>query len=437
MNATTLDATPAPADQSATGTNPAATTSSEWDIPEHRLAAFKDKIAAANKRLARTGIDARFEATYHQYDKAETINGHTITRPYVLCTLNEFRLTIGNYTFMAALIAEEAGYVVACAPGQSLHGWTRPNHEEATCQHCNTARPRTRLYVVRNDDTGIITQLGHTCIALYTGINPKGLWALTFAEDLNDFANKSDEDEDAAADAQFFAVGRGYGADISTVLALAYALTNGGIAYISTARAAETDRTSTASAVRHQLFSKRTYMSCEQLTRMEAIDTEAATVRNNTELMTSIRAAAQTINTATDYGQNMHVILQGEYVSSRSIGTLASLVAVYARAKADEVERQARPTPNTPHLADEGTKLTDLQLTVKTIRQRDNHYGTSTYVTGYAPTGHLIGWKASKALDYEPGTTLNIKTAIVKEHTEYQGTPQTVITRARIAQTEN
>ena len=50
--------------------------------------------------------------------------------------------------------------------------------------------------------------------------------------------------------------------------------------------------------------------------------------------MAEVKAAADSLNSDSDYGQNMNIVLAAEtgFVSSKNVGTLGSLVSVYHRA---------------------------------------------------------------------------------------------------------
>ena len=58
-------------------------------------------------------------------------------------------------------------------------------------------------------------------------------------------------------------------------------------------------------------------------------------------------------------------------------------------------------------------------------------------MVGVTPDGHVVTWNASKDLDVEAGDTLVLSAATVKAHENYQGTDQTVLTRAVVAETRH
>lgn len=402
----------------------------EWEIPAYNLDAFKAKIAQANGKLARAGLDARFEVTYTPFDVKRTVtppNYHperqvigqrlpVVIEPWVRAMLTgPLTLRHGHFTFVARLVAEEAGITVHSAPGQELGGYAPKDTTE--CDHCGVDRARTRLYLIRDERDGSIIQLGHSCIELYTGIAPKGLWALAFDEELDAFREPSDGGFSE----------RALGAAVDSVLAYAYAHTNQGRNYIP----ANADGISTAGRVRTSLFGDTRRLREQERRYYQDKACEAATYLDDTKLLDAIKASVTETAADTDYGRNLRVILAGESVSGRNVGILASLVKVYARKKQIEAERKANPIAK-GFIGEVKQRIKNISLRLTTVRETDGNYGTTTLFIGRTDDGHIVKWFASGTFTYEVGDTLNLDAATVKAHEVYEGLDQTVITRAKI-----
>lgn len=420
----------------------------EWTVefPAYRLDKFIAKMNTANKRLARAGADCQFTYATEQFMAKKTVGGielddgtrmfgTVVEEPWVRATLPEVNLTLGDYTFVASLIREEAGYTVHCAPGQDLSTWARPDADDVHCDHCETNRNRARLYVIRENATGKLIQLGHSCIELYLGLSPKGLWALAYDAELKAFA-----DEDSGG----YDVGV-YGVEVRKVLAYAFIFSDRGRSYVSR-KAAWEGRSATASVVSEALFvtprppRQQDYRGdgyTKALADYEQYLADIAeadrTWREESTLLDDIVAIAETIDGSSDYGQNLAVILAGSTVSGRNVGILASLVSVYARERELAIQRAAAPEVAKGYLADVGVRIkSEITITLKTVRHSDNDYGQSTWLVGFTPDQHMVTWSASRFIDMDPGDTLTLSAATVKAHREYRGSDQTVLTRCKI-----
>lgn len=110
----------------------------QWTLPIYKLGEFMDRVEKANRRLEKAGINDHFVVSYGEpFERVQTLpTGHQVTSRYVEATMTTpFQVTIGKFTFVASLIAEEAGYVTHCAPGQNLTGWVRPLGGDKHCDH--------------------------------------------------------------------------------------------------------------------------------------------------------------------------------------------------------------------------------------------------------------------------------------------------------------
>lgn len=408
----------------------------EWSFTfaADRLPEFHRLIDKANRRLERAGAPILFDpAISPAFDKLVSLgSGLNVAVPHVTVTLPSLRLSLGDYTFVAALVPEEAGWTVHSAPGESLDGWQRPSIDEwPACDHCKTQRKRVRVYVVREDSTGKLIQLGHNCIQLFTGLEPKGLWALSFDHELKEFSERD----------EFGSLGSGsrdFGIAIDTVLALSFAYSDGGRAYVSKAKADEWGKESTVERIRMHLFSppKATSHPNDRGYReyQEYLDFCAKASEVSDELLAAIKASAETLRAGTDYADNMAIILAAEsgYVSRRNVGVLASLVAVYRRGLEDAAKRAAQPAPATGFLGEVGDRLKNVEIVARTVKVWEGYYGMTTFLVGTTDSGHTVVWKASGQRNWEPGDRIKLTAATIKAQENYQGTDQTVVTRARV-----
>ncbi len=406
-----------------------------YTIRESRVGELMSLLKKPNTRLEKAGLPTFVPQVISREDRTNIVGGIEVIETFVTFTLNEWKLTLGDFTFVASLVPEEAGMTVHTAPGQSLEGWVRPAADDMSCDHCQTKRFRNRLYVVRNDVTGELIQLGHNCIQLYTGIEPKGLWALEFDADLREFSDSDNEG--------FGGFHRDSTISIRSTLALAYVLSNGGRGYVSKAKADEWDKPSTIALMKEHLnnppknpgssYSSRDPHALSDYLAYQETCAKVVETSKDDALIEAILASVESVKAGTDYGDNLRIIVAAESgrVSERNMGILASLVSVYRRELDKQAERTATPAV-TGFLGVKGDKLTNLTLTVKTVKVWDGDYGTSTLIVGTAPTGHTVVWKASRFINLEAGDTLVIKSGTVKETEHKYGADQTILTRCRV-----
>jgi hypothetical protein len=407
-----------------------------FEIPAYRLEEFNKIVARANARLAKAGAAESFQFTSKEFSKQINRQGQAaIYAPYFRLTLvnDSFRIAAGNHTFVASLVAEEAGYTVHTAPGQNLEGWTRPDVNDIHCDHCNTVRNRHNIYIVRNNETGALLQLGSNCIAPFLGFSPQSLWALTFTGEL---AGLQGETEDGGG----WRARAAQTVEIDLVLGLAWAYTNQGRSYVST-KAAFDGRIATVSKVSGHIFNgypRRINFGKDEAAYQRAVaeytqaETVAAEFRANTELVTAVKDAVTEIKAGSDYRDNLEVILAAPSgrVTSRNIGILASLASAYARQQQIAEERKATPLVK-GYLGEIKERLRNLKITLTTVKEIETGYGYATLLVGRTEDGHAVKWFASGTLSVEVGDTI-VLDATIKALETYEETDQTVVTRGKI-----
>lgn len=392
------------------------------DMPSSLVPSAIARIDAANRRLERAGVEGRFTYTAEEYVRTRSVDDHgfssAIHEQRTKLTLNEPTMAYGGWTFIAALDSAEAGFIARTVPGLSLDGW-RP--EEQVCDHCGKERRRNHTYIVQNED-GQRMQVGATCLELFLGVKPQGLWALGYDLELD-----GDDSESS---------GGAGGSDIMPVrelIATALAVSDGGKDFVSRALASES-RLATATLVEEQLFGR-------SHNRQEAEERAAVQDRANAYLVDgtvdATIKAAQEMTGDGDYATNMRTVTAGEWVSPRHIGLVASSVMAWRR----EQERAATKAAITPgFIGAEGAKIAGVKATVTKVTYIDDPYsyygGVNTLVIFQADDGHQVKWFASGRKDFEVGAAGQFTGGSVKKHDTYQGVDQTVVTRAKFEATD-
>ncbi|MBF6085197.1 hypothetical protein IU485_27875 [Nocardia cyriacigeorgica] len=389
-----------------------------FTIDPDRLAEADRRIAAANRRLTRNGIAERFTYTTTTAWVNREINGVRVRREEATLTLETPRIGYSGWTFVARMEKEEAGMVVHTAPGQSLAGWKRP--DDTWCDHCRMDRDRLKVFILRNDDTGELKQVGGTCLNLFLGIAPAGLWALGFHDDLRGDFFPEHDDEEAWERAR---AGGRITVPLREVIALALAASDRGRRYVS--RDSAYMATPTADVVKTLLFAAKVPPDL-----VAVKDDRDRLLVERPGLVDEVLASVDSVNPDSDYGMNVRAVAESEWIGERSIGLAASLVAVWARETQRRVEAEQQTRG---FLADVGETLRDVSATVTLARGDSGFYGPTTLLVMKAEgTGHVLKWFASKDVDVEAGDLVRIKSAKVKEHAEYKGTDQTILTRVRL-----
>lgn len=405
-----------------------------WTILANRVPDLENSIEKANRRLAKAGVDDQFSAT-------------TVTRmwedeqgrPWAVAdvTLNRPSIAVGPWRFDAQHEVTGSGGVISHFAGNATT-CTRPDN--MTCDHCGKTRARTKVFTVTNSDTGETKQIGGSCIDLFLGVKPEGLWAMS--------AEVGAEARDEFDDGAFQTAGGVSNAVDGDELMLATIrqIDEDGGAWVPKSRA---DYSNIATIEKVQ-------SAWGSLVAADPTATERDEIAN-------IRTWVQSLDGDSDYSSNLkQAFLAGEFgeviVNRKHMALAASAVGSYRRAiereKAADAKARIAERKVQEYAFPPGEKLKgkNLELTVLSSREgQDYGYGAPTHVTLMDDEGHVFYWKSSRSpgdsVDTPAGNGMNwwprggerirIEGGTVKSNAvdDYTGDWQTVLTRVKVAPT--
>lgn len=345
-----------------------------------RMDEVHHKVEVANRRLARLGLEDRFEVEIlgERTESRTTEGGQTETRDMVDYRLNRPSIKLGDWTFAGRLDVLSDGTPVAMtAPGVELNGF-RPDTQ--MCDHCGTNRNRTSTYLLQ-DRQGEVKQVGSNCLEAFTGIAPKGLWSMEWeAEDQEEsegFGSGGWESATAPAD----------------IVCMSLAVTGNGRAYLSNQRAEYQGGIPSGSQVREYLFPTPRVRETEEYQAAEALATGPETV----ELAQRVLEFARNMEGDGDYPSNLRAMAQQEHLTYKHIGLMASAVSGWHREQeklAEQAAERAAPSRN-EWIGSPKDKLAGIPVTVVGLTYIPGEYGTTTLITMRDDQGRALKWFAS------------------------------------------
>lgn len=402
------------------------TTIATYEIPEQNLDALRAKLAKLNKRAAKIGVAPVTLVAGEPHDV--TIAGEPLDEfdalrapdrvlTLVPVTLEGETPKYAGWTFGAVLTHTDAGVIVSPVPGVEIP--TSYRVAPKVCEHCGIVRDRHETFVLINE-SGETKQVGSSCIKDFLGgANPHEI--ANAATRLIEFTESTREEFG----------GRGYVPETITLDSLLplVALVIRHAGWLSVSKAREYgDRTPTVGVV-YGLFGSDKY----------AAQARAEWLRKYGEIVPSdedkaLAAAAiewaKTQQGQSDYEHNLRLVAQAGKVLPRTSGIAASMIIAYRKATEQLVARVARPESH--HVGTIGERRT-FTLTVVRVRFSESEWGTKTIIAFTDEQGNDFTWFASGVQGVEVGQTFAAK-ATVKEHSEYQGRPQTIIARVALGE---
>ena len=147
----------------------------------------------------------------------------------------------------------------------------------------------------------------------------------------------------------------------------------------------------------------------------------------------AVRAYVLTLDPAqSTYNQNLVALVKSDVLLHNHRGLVASAFSGYLREQRTLAEAKARAQrPPSEYVGTIGQTGLVLEAEVIFTKQIEGNYGTSTLISFVTDKGEVCKWFASGAWDLEKGERITIRGS-VKDHQEYRGEKQTVLTRCKI-----
>jgi hypothetical protein len=277
------------------------------------------------------------------------------------------------------------------------------------CEHCNHNRARSLVYLLQNIETGEQKLVGKTCLKDFLpNIDVAAL--LSYLEGFRELSSSdADEDYERAPRAEWM-----YSVQ-DLIAECLYSIRKIGYRSKKAARDMGEEGTETSAWIGISDVKKREklYPSAELRVFYETGEID--------KVVDFIKA----MNPRDDFGYNLQLAVEQVNAPVKMFGFVAAGVNMYIKA----TEKAAEATNKTNEwVGTVGKREVFSGLKIVRCTATEGHYGT-TFVTGFEDeAGRTFIWFASSKIG-DVGEVMDLK-ATVKEHGEYKGTKQTVITRA-------
>ncbi len=296
--------------------------------------------------------------------------------------------------------------------GKTEHNLDQYRDAPIACQHCNLKRSRKGSWVCCTSD-GSVIQVGDTCVDLYFGINVEQILSALYR-----VHSILDSDE-------YFGSGRTHEPIAHFINLCVWAAATQG--FVTRKQA---DLSGGSSTSEESLWLASPVSSNNHNARLEH--------REKNEQATEWLTENDMLNAyekVVDYWIEHETPAEFEHNCRVAVlsGTLRhqGLVAYAAKMWFDSVTEQAAAPESLSQYVGEIGKREVFNLTVKSLFSYDTQYDITTMIIFSDQQGNCLVWKASGNPGLTVGESYSVKST-VKNHTEYKGTKQTLLTRCAI-----
>ena len=388
-------------------------------IPFDALDGLKGRIAEANKKAARLDVEP-LTLTLGETDTVPEFSGGVPTGQvlvFVNGTITGTTPRLNGWAFIASLELFEDTAIIRSIPGEECP----PEHRNRgnICDHCGHNRRRTVTYVVRHDD-GTTKTVGRNCLKDFMGQsrhNPESI-ALMFRY-ITELLESLEEGE---------AYGGGSSGGTAYDLKGTLELTSAVISAYGWVSKTMVDEGKAYGETTADLV--REYRSTRPDRKLVAKVTAAKDAKRDTGDAEAAIAwlTGDDLDVSSDYIQSVQAIAKRGWVANKHMGFACSIIQAYRREMARLAKEAAKALVNSQHMGTIGKRET-FTLKVNRLIWSEGFYGVTIIHLMEDKDGNVFKWFSSGP-ELDEGEFLTVK-ATVKDHGEYQGTKETVLTRVK------
>lgn len=304
---------------------------------------------------------------------------------------------INNWEFVAEIEHKDSGNVIRCVKPEyerdivNLYAYADPR-----CEHCGVVRDRNTTFIVYNKQLEQFKQVGKSCLKDYTGFDAEVCAAIAqiviTAEDFEDI------DIDSNLNSRYL--------DGNIIRKLAYYQVSK-YGY---------DRIETKEFIDNLYFSTDAESICNKIPD-DII----------TDISMWLKMKAEDNNNA--YYHSCNVLWHSDYIEYRDLNYILSAINIYLKEQKNRYSNIMNP--KNEYVGNIGDKISITVESTRCLYEKGRYAYRSDYryqLEIKDKEGHTYIWSCIYN-ELDKGTVIN---ATVKDHKEYKGIKQTVITRGKI-----
>lgn len=398
-------------------------------IPEANMGWLQTKIEKLNRRASKLGqplIELKVvgeEMVEYKQSVDPSINpnfvGVTTYKKFLKVEITGQAPVIAGWTFVGSIEHEEGGNILKLLPGQTMPESYRK--ALAHCDHCNIDRLRNSTFILFNGTD--YKQIGRNCLQDFVGQDVANVIArATILASLDELGNAA-EDENFlghnSSGKQYWSL-KEYLANVVAVIEK--------FGFVSRKKAQES-QTNATSDVAFNL------MTLPRMNKELGIYVTKEHEQKAEEILAWLEIYLNSKTQLNEYEHNLQVILEREFVSYSTLGFAASIASLHYRETAAKAEKTAKKPSE--YVGEVGKRMKGLNLTLtKIVRLGEGAYGMQYLYKFLDANENVLVWFTGNVLDSDTReffeNTVYTVDASVKEHSEYKGTKQTVLTRCKL-----
>lgn len=387
------------------------------------------KINRIAKKAAKYGNPFTFEIVDEIVEEVtDEESGYTNYYPFVVIELDG-KAQVGDYLCVAVLEMHKTGNIIRRIVGSHFDTDIpeRFLHSENVCEHCNTKRNRKQLYIVYNCETKEFKQVGSDCLALYAGgLNPS--YVAAFYDCITELEESDGHYVDCGGEPLY---------PIREILAYADEIINK-LGYFNAESDLPTRTLVSAMFNGYTDFYSHINEINDILYQCKMYDVRFSKSdffkEGTAERVEGMIEYYKNLKPTSEFLHNVQILLSEDYARMSHFGFLSYLPEGYNRhLKEEKARAEQRDVELKSEYFGEKNKRYKSQNVVdmKMLTGWENQYGMTYMYQIILESGNVLIWKSSNWYSKEDLEKVDRIDFTVKDHNEYKGIKQTVVTRCK------
>lgn len=383
-----------------------------YKVPVENYDSLIDKLAKLNKKAVKLSVAPITIKFIKAVTETKVVHGNEYTRHYNLIEVEGIAPKLaGGYTFVGTIEHIDGQNLLKSIPNKEIpfsYKDTSP-----VCDHCKTKRQRNATYIVQNE-AGEFKQVGHNCVRDFLGHqDPKQLALI--AEFINSF-------EEHCGEGEGFGMGVVNTAPMSLFLehvaetALRYGYITSAMAQKTEGKLVATSGQAWGTMFPHNAEARAILAASGFKVTDKAKEMAAGTI-----------AWLSSLEPKNNFEHNMKVLAGLDFITRKDIGIAAFAVQAYTQDLIKKYEKTEKVASE--YVGVVGEKI-DVKVLVKKHIVLESMYGYTHLYIMNDENGNDIKWFSSRKV-MDEAKSYGLVGRVTKQE-EYQGSKQTIVTRAKV-----
>ena len=392
----------------------------QYNIPAVNLEKLKAKFEKLNNKAKKLSCDQVTLDIIKFVPGKETITGDIIDAHYVV-EVDGISPKIEGWELLARIEHTENGNILYKVPGADINTDDYRN-TKSWCDHCNSNRKRKDTFLVV-DEQKQLKQVGSSCLSDFLGHqSPKSI-ALTM-----EFIYALQEPSELGSVAP---------REIPTLYFIAYVAACVEQFGWCPSSVSNEKNTPTKTSAYNYMFPCKDFVKAINEGKIPKLKLDwEKHLSDAGDILEWARGINSDNTSMNDFLYNLHVACMQDTMNAKHIGIVAASHMAFNKAKDQDIKKQEilkswkQRCELSKHVG-EVKKREVFTLTYDKVRTFDSEYGL-TYIYNFTDSeGNSLIWFTGNDQDFKQGEEYSLK-ATVKEHKEYKGMKQTIITRCKV-----